>query len=277
MVTVRICGGTGNQLWQRAFGYALEALGNEVVFDRWYFDNVASRAYTLDRFNTEVVFGQSRGRNIPEGNLLYHPEILKKYDEDVTLTGYWQCPKYLEGVEDRVRQAFTLRKPVSPESLTVADKIRSSNSVFLHVRRTDTLSPSGLVNHGLVPGEYYVRAVEHIVARVQDPAFFVFSDDIAWCKKTMNLPGATFVDCNTTGVEVLVNNEVRKTDNGTEEQDLWLMSQCKHGISANSSFGWWANWLIQNPEKICIAPQQWFAKSSPHTAADMIPETWTKL
>jgi Glycosyl transferase family 11 len=278
-VCLKLVGGLGNQIWIRSFGYALEALGNEVVFDRWYFDNVASRAYALDRFNTEVVFGSPRGREIGEGGLRYHSDLLKKYDEDVTISGYFQCPRYLEGVEDMVRKAFTLRRYPSDRSLAVANKIHNCNSVSLHVRRTDTLSPRGLAHHGLIPHDYYVRAIRHILGRVPSPHFFVFSDDMAWCEGDGLFEGlpVTFVDHNTTGVEVLTNYEVRKTDNGTEHEDLWLMSQCKHSIGANSSFGFWGSWLMQNPQKICIVPQQWFTPQSEHTAIDMIPESWVKL
>lgn len=280
MVTLKLVGGTGNQLHIRAFGYALEALGNEVQFDRWYFDNVSSRAYTLDRFNTEVVFGQARGRDIGEGGSLYHPELLKKYDEDVTLAGYWQTEKYwTPEVRVQLRQAFTLREQPSARTLAVAEQIHSCNSVSLHIRRTDTLSARGLAHHGLIPMEYYVRAINYIVARVTDPHLFVFSDDIDWCKKniTPNGQAVTFVDHNTTGVTVDGNYEVRKTDNGTEHEDLFLMSQCKHSIGANSSFGWWGSWLMQNPEKICIVPARWFPPNSDHTSADMIPDSWIKL
>ena len=279
MVTLKLVGGTGNQCWIFAFGLALEARGNEIQFDRWYFDNTANRAYTLDRFNTNVVFGSAHGRDIGEGGLRYHPELLKKYDEDVTISGYFQCPKYLEGIEDQVRKAFTLKRWPSEKSLAVANQIHNCNSISLHIRRTDTLSVRGLAHHGLIPWDYYQRAVEHILACVPEPNFFIFSDDIEWCKSNIDLGSlpVTFVDHNTTGVVVDGNYEVHKTDNGTEDQDLWLLSQCKHSIGANSSFGWWGSWLIQNPQKICIVPQQWFTEGSEHTAADMIPETWVRL
>ena len=279
MVTVRLCGGTGNQLWQRAFGYALEALGNEVQFDRSYYDTCDSRAYTLDRFNIEAPFGPRRGREISEGSLRYHPELLKKYDEDVTLAGYWQCPKYLEGLEDKVRSVFTLKRYPSEKTLSVARRIKSTGyPVSLHVRRTDTLSPRGIAHHGLVPADYYERAIDYITARVDSPHFFVFSDEIAWCKKY--LPDLrdvlwTFVDHNTPGVTVLPDNEVRKTDSGSEHEDLWLMSQCKHAITANSSFAWWGAWLIQNPQKICISPNQWFVGKNNEMSKDMI--SWIRI
>jgi hypothetical protein len=280
MVTLKIVGGTGNQLHIRAFGYALEALGNEVQFDRWYFDNVSSRAYTLDRFNTEVVFGHARGRDIGEGGLLYHPELLKKYDEDVTLAGYWQTEKYwTPEVRVQLRQAFTLREQPSARTLAAAEQIHSCNSASLHVRRTDTLSARGLAHHGLIPMDYYKRAIKEIYARVPAPHFFIFSDDIAWCKQELLFfaPDVTFVDHNTTGVTVDGSYEVRKTDNGTEHEDLFLMSQCKHAITANSSFAFWGAWLIQNPDKVVITPRQWFTAGSEHISQDMIPENWQKI
>src|ERR1700689_4380202 len=182
-VTIRTCGGVGNQMAQRAFGYSLEAFGNEVFFDLSWFNNSDTRAYALDHWNVEIKFGPIRGQCVQEPSLRHHPEVLKKYDQDVTLIGYWQAYKYREGVEDRIRKEFTLRQWPSEKSLAVANQIHNSNSVFLHVRRTDTLSQRGVVNHGPLAQSYYQRAASFISTRVQDPHFFIFSDDVEWCKQ----------------------------------------------------------------------------------------------
>lgn|SRR5579863_246270 len=278
-VTIRTCGGFGNQAFQYAFGVALKALGNEVFLDRSWFDHQPQRAYVLDRFNTEVQFGPVRGQCLQEGNLLFHPEFLKKYEQDTTLIGYWQNEKYLAGVEDQVRKDLTLRRYPSEQSLAVAREIENSNSVFLHVRRTDSLSAQGLKNHGVCPQSYYQRAASYISTRVPSPHFFIFSDDIEWCKQNIQVFGypSTFVDHNSTGVTENSEHEVRKTDSGTEESDLWLMSLCKHSITANSSFSWWAAWLNQNPEKIVVSPKAWFATGSPHDGSDIPPASWVRL
>jgi hypothetical protein len=279
MVVLKPVGGIGNQLHIRAMGYALEALGNEVGFDLSYFKTDDTRAYALDRFNTEVNQVYIGGQEISEPDLTYHPELLKKYENDVRLSGYFQCPRYFEGVEDTIRKAFTLRNKPSDQTLTIAREIEACNSVFLHVRRTDSLAARGLAFHGVCSGEYYGRAVYYILKNVSRLKFFIFSDDIGWCKKNVVEFGypLTYVDHNSTGVTVLPDNEVRKTDTGTEHEDLWLMSRCKHGICANSSFSWWANWLIQNLQKNCIAPRDWFTPTFNHLSADMIPDGWARL
>ena len=277
-VTIRTMGGFGNQAFQYSLGLALKALGNEVFLERSWFTN-GNRAWVLDRFNTDCQFGPIRGQCVQEGNLRFHPEILKKYEQDTTLVGYWQNEKYFAGVEDQVRKDLTLRNYPSNRSLSIANQIHNTNSVFLHVRRTDSLSGSGLKNHGVCPQSYYQRAASYISTRVQDPHFFIFSDDIAWCKQNIQVFGypATFVDHNTTGVTESPEHEVQKTDNGTEHEDWFLMRLCKHSICANSSFAWWAAYLNPNPDKIVVAPRQWFVSGSPHDGSEIVPESWVRL
>jgi Glycosyl transferase family 11 len=277
MVVVRLCGGFGNQAFQYAFGSALKVTGNDVAFDLSWFIHQQERAYALDHWNTDVEVGKPLGTEIGEGGLRYKPGLIKKYDQDCTFVGYWQCSKYFESLDSVMRRDFTLRELPCSKTFALADQIKASNSVFLHVRRTDSLNSSGVVNHGVCSIEYYRAAMNYIRERVKNPRFFVFSDDITWCLSNLDFPDAIFVSHNSIGVTVDANYNVRRTDNGTEHEDLWLMSQCKHGITANSSFSWWGGYLINNPDKIMISPRQWFAPSSPHDATDIVPSSWVRL
>jgi hypothetical protein len=277
MVVIRLKGGTGNQLFQYAFGKALEAAGNEVRFDLHYFRNDDSRRYTLDHYNTQVQFSESVGSIVSEGLLRYSPDWVKKYDQDLTLDGYWQSEKYFLPVADKVRQDFTLRQEPSEQTQRFAALIRSTpDSVFYHVRRTDNLSVRALSWHGYLPDSYYDRATAYIEERVENPHYFVFSDDIVWCRQNLRLPNSTFVDCNTPGL-VCDSDYVIKAAEGNEHEDLYLMSLCQHSIVGNSTFSWWAAWLNQNSKKFVVTPDEWFLGNNNHLSLDIIPSTWKRL
>ena len=57
-------------------------------------------------------------------------------------------------------------------------------------------------------------------------------------------------------------------------QDMFLMSQCKHNIIANSSFSWWGAWLNRNTNKIVITPSRFINLEE---NSDIIPDTWIRI
>ena len=108
--------------------------------------------------------------------------------------------------------------------------------------------------------DYYNRAAHSIAQHVEEPHFFCFSDDLDWLKASLKIEfPLTYVS----------RSPMHEDDNTIN--DLWLMSQCKHHIIANSTFSWWGAWLNNNPDKIVIAPVcEW---QNP----DYIPNGWITL
>ena len=58
-------------------------------------------------------------------------------------------------------------------------------------------------------------------------------------------------------------------------EDMYLMSQCRHHIIANSSFSWWGAWLNDNPNKIVVAPKIWWVGGK--DGKDLIPNEWVVI
>jgi hypothetical protein len=142
-------------------------------------------------------------------------------------------------------------------------------SVALTVRRTDYV---GSKYHGLLAMSYYRQAAELIATQVPEPVFFVFSDDPEWCRAHFHLPFDT----------IIAGNFHRTVPGalGREDAELYLMSQCRHAVLANSSYSWWGAWLGPDRARdggIIVAPQQWFLGETNEEARDIVPARWLKL
>jgi hypothetical protein len=126
-------------------------------------------------------------------------------------------------------------------------------------------NPAASAHHGVLAPEYYRRAVERLRQRLDAFSVFVFTDEPSWAREHLDLP-APF--------EVVDGGAVRPA-----YVDLWLMSQCRHHVIANSSFSWWGAWLGTWPEKVVVAPARWFADGARNTArgADVVPARWLRV
>ncbi len=142
------------------------------------------------------------------------------------------------------------------------DIVACPTAVSVHVRRGDYASnPETNRFHGTCSLEYYSDAFAVICDRVDNPTFFVFSDDPAWTRTNIRPPGKT----------------VYVTHNGSAAvEDMRLMSHCVHHIIANSSFSWWAAWLSSSENKIVVSPEQWLATGSA-PVKDLIPKEWIRV
>jgi len=146
--------------------------------------------------------------------------------------------KYRDGIEEKLKNDFSFNlSDLSEANSVVLEKIRSTNSVSIHIRRGDFKSR----NVPVLGLEYYRDAMGVIEARVNDPHFFVFSDDSAYVRENFTDHRFTLVDNNRKDKSYL---------------DMYLMSNCKHNIIANSGFSFWGAWLNRNSNKVVVAPNR---------------------
>lgn len=290
-VITRLNGGLGNQLFQYAAGLALaERLGVPLKLDLSEFDSYRLRRYELDKFNISAeiasaeetagfIINPSRFQRFYSRlaislslrfNRIAFRQIRFEYDEafgkiryPMYLNGYWQSEKYFKPVENKLRTELQLVDKLGGESQAIFEEILECPAVSLHIRRGDYISnPSAALVHGVCSLEYYHSAVHHVAALVENPQFFVFSDDPQWARANLKIGyRVKFVEAN-------------GPDRGVE--DMWLMKSCNHHIIANSSFSWWGAWLNDSIDKIVIAPRIWFLDNNIGTR-DLIPEKWHKI
>ncbi|MGL4986220.1 MAG: glycosyltransferase [Treponemataceae bacterium] len=155
--------------------------------------------------------------------------------------GYWQDEKYFPKDMSLVYSIFSSLK-LNQKSAKCLEKINQTNAVSIHVRRGDYLNNH---LHGTIANKmYYNNAITLIKEKLESPQFFIFSDDIAWCKENLliQLNEATFIEWNKKNVLL----------------DILLMSKCNHNIISNSSFSWWGQFLNKNEKKFVITPEYWY-------------------
>lgn len=218
-IAVRLDGGTGNQFFQYAYG---RALGAQLLLD-----DCAHYGMQLDKYNITIP--------------VHHEKNIEGYEVH---SGYWMSEKYFKNVEKEIREELTLKVAPNPSAIDIAHRVQDSNSVSVHVRRGDYVGPSCLEaakEHPLtLPVDYYNRALDHMKYRLKNPNFFLFSDDIEWAEANIELPRV----CTSVHFQ--------------PHEDLWLMSQCKHAIIANSTYSWWGAWLNASIDRQVTYPAQWF-------------------
>jgi len=176
----------------------------------------------------------------PEENHSFNPAVLEQ-GPDTLLIGYFQSWRYFQDIRPTLLEDLNLDSlPWDAPSAALRDELRETESVAVHVRRTDYL------DHTLTQvcgATYHSRGMDLLRSQLQNPVFHIFSDDLDWCREKFDTPDCRVVDIP-----------------GAEKDpfaDLRLMSHARHNIIVNSSYSWWAAWLNRNPSQRVIAPDAW--------------------
>lgn len=293
MIIVKLIGGLGNQMFQYAAGRCLAEKHSTILkLDVTGFEEYKLHRYSLHCFHVweylatkteikNVIYTQStlsklkqktlsklgfksyKSSNwITEKQFHFDAEILEA-PNNTFLDGYWQSEKYFADITNILRREFVVKYQQDYLSQKFTELIQNTEAVSLHIRRTDYVQDALTYKvHGICDQDYYDRCVRYIGDRVSNPHFFVFSDEPQWAKDNLRFGfPTTIVDCN---------------DASRNYEDLRLMTMCRNNIIANSSFSWWGAWLNPNPNKLVIAPHQWFKDETKNTK-DIVPQQWIKL
>lgn len=246
MITVKLMGGLGNQMFQYAYGRYLSIKHNEeLILDTTFYlpgnqPKELIREYDLDVF-----------KNIKCKTTICSVEYIE---------GFFQRYDYVTEIRDILLNDFDVT--LDEKYTQIAEEISNTNSVCLNVRRGDYVNFTNSANfHGFIGNEYFEKVISELKQEVTNPHFFVFSDDIDWCINNINTGFPTkFMD---------------ETYHGPKYSTyLKLMSKCKHFILPNSTFGWWGAWMSNNTDKIVYAPKRWFLLHK--EPEGLIPNHWRR-
>ena len=278
MIIVDCRGGLGNQMFQYALYFYLRQSGKDARLGIYHYDwikgrggkiksvpehgkkFVLNRAFRID----DIVFASEEDirrlgfveMSIPQRFLrrmgfhkkshIHGAELGDRFAEkllrmdEIYIQGYWQSFSYLDKVKMQLQEKLLFNIQPEGRQRKIVEDIRDSNSVSVHIRRNDYVGSPVYCEQ---PLEYYLRAMEYMDQHIPDARYFLFSDDMEWCRNHFRKSNVNFVEGGS-GDDAYI--------------DMYLMSECKHHIVTNSSFGIWAAWLDNRVGHITIRPQKYY-------------------
>lgn len=196
-------------------------------------------------------------KRVASQRLFDFDEEFSNLPDDIVLLGHWISYKYFDHIRPILLNEFSVKNELQGKNHEMADKIKTTQSVSIHVRRTDKVNDP---EYFVTDINYISEAMAFFYEKLENPTFYVFSDDIVWCKVNIQNKNVVYVDWN---------------DDIHAYEDLRLMSMCKHNIIAESSFSWWGAYLNTNHGKIVITPpaSRWVNRKN-SLCKDILPPEW---
>lgn len=256
---VYMMGGLGNQIFEYAFARFVKETGGAVYLINTSFGRDALRNYKLYHYDVKLpVAGvlssciiDKRVRLGIKGIFPWNIYIARNTFEYIGreetymykyFYGYFQNSKYVDPYLDELRCELRYMGSFSSIQEELIGKIFGCNSVGIHIRRGDYLENVSVFR--VISEKYYLGAMQYAREKLRNPQFFVFSDDIGWCKGVFpRVDDIHFID---------------ETYHNTDVDDFEILRRCKHFIIGNSTFSWWTSKLSEAKSKLLIAPEEWF-------------------
>lgn len=277
MIVTTIKDGFGNQLFMYACGYALaKKKRTKLALDTTYLATSCLREYELGGLCIKYDKMYSINNRLPyiakvairKMMHTYMKLRYKQYQEKTTwhyetglsniksacrLLGYWQSEKYFVEYRTEILKMLTPNYETTVSFNSLLQQMQKSNSVSVHVRRGDYVALGICLNDA-----YYKAAIRMMAEKVDNPDFYVFSDDMEYAQ-------GLFEDMKEANIH-FVNYHA----NNSTIEDFLLMKNCKHNIIANSSYSWWGAWANEYKDKVVICPKR-------DKKDDFYPSEWIKL
>lgn len=169
--------------------------------------------------------------------------------------GYFQCEKYFFPFSQQICAQLELLSDAMKSGFEGIEQIQHRNSVCISIKVEHNV---GSDLYDVCSKSYWEEAIKIITEKVENPLFFVCSDNVEYVKSNL-------IDCDKYDV---ITQDLSLSVNIS----LQIMSMCKHFIIGNTSFGWWAQYMSSNNHKIVVAPSTWMLVDMP---IDIYQDNWT--
>jgi len=229
MITSELSGGIGNQLFQISAAISLAESNDDNT--SFIFNDIDDYDNIFKNLNKDVFVIEHEYKE-PFFNFYKIP-----YKNNLKLFGQFQSDKYFFEHKELIIDLFKANDNIKEKvnDYISYNKKTNKNTVSLHVKLESD-------KYRDFVGMDYIKKCLNVF---NDDTIYILSDDIEWCKKNIK---NNF-------------NELVFIDDLNKYELFYLMSLTSHNIISNSTFSWWGSYLNTNPEKIILAPKNWFNKN----------------
>jgi len=273
MITAKLKGGLGNQMFQIAAAYAAaKDYGTEMAID-------LSITHSSGQGHPHKKYDKNLYKNIPrfefkgtEFEMYKEPRFSHMKipeppkDKHLIIDGYFQSVKYFKRYETEIRKLFNIPDDVKKGVREKIDKIKKHfnkpATCCVHVRRGEYLQLPNI--HPVQTADFFKKSMA--LFDTDNTVFIVISDDIEWCTKNIKFNTVAF--CNS-GYDY---DSQPVSDDLSELFDMYMAAHCDGNIISNSSFGWWGAWF--NVCERVVAPATWFGPDGPQDYQDIYCNNW---
>lgn len=195
-------------------------------------------------FNNKGMFFCENGYIEPRLNL----------DKPIYIEGYFQSQKYFDDIKEDILSLLDGNQFPEFNNYPELDKLKLRNSVCISVKVEHNVGNS---MYDVCTMDYWEKSIKYITESVENPLFFICSDNVEYVLEHL--------------IDASKYDYVVQDKKFPVHISLAAMSECKHFIIGNTTFGWWAQYLSKRPEKIVVAPSRWMAVDMP---IDLYEKDW---
>jgi hypothetical protein len=273
MITAKITGGLGNQLFQvfNLLAYSIKHKVEYFITDEpmnvkfirpWYWDTFLDKLSPKLRQPYRKIMYEYKElgytyNSIPDGINNNRP---------FKFCGYYQSYKYFIDYESEILSILDISSKRDVVRNNHSD-LQFENTMSIHFRLGDYKKTSNLKHHPILPTDYYTKSIGEICTKIGrdnwDVLYFFEAEDRKSISRTIEILKDAYPRLNFIPVDT----------NIPDYDQMLMMSLCKHHIIANSTFSWWGAYLNPGMDKIITCPHTWFGNNQQDTS-DLIHPTW---
>ena len=254
IVTSKLCGGLGNQLFQIALAYAFSKKYHaRMIFETnqfngcrqgshpsKYYTNLFEKMEFVDTITPTIDINEKQWTSYD----IFSEFEKCMYDTTIPTTvcfhGYWQSLKYFEEYRKDIQTFFTPNEGIKnylQKHSNVFERfpelMEENEYCFIGVRRGDYITYSEF--HNPCGFSYYSEGMQ----KLNKNRYYILSDDFEWCRKKFVGEKFQFLDI-------------------TDDLQQFLVSTLfKNYILSNSTFYWWGSFMSIYSNPTIVVPNKW--------------------